>query len=135
ETGLTDYHRAKDGRKSARDAENAALFDSDSARPVQAWRDLLATCEAILARQSKDLQVAAWAVEALARLHSFAGLRDGFRLVRELAERYWDDLHPRHDATDGWLDRVAPIAGLNGVDGEGTLIAPIGMAPIVHDQD
>jgi len=59
------------------------------------------------------------------RLHGFAGLRDGFRLCRELSERYWDGIHPRPDE-DGIATTVAQLSGLNGEGGEGALLGPIG---------
>src|SRR5690606_18821481 len=56
---------------------------------------------------------------------------EGFRLVRELCERYWDDLYPRPDE-DGLAVRVAHLAGLNGTEAEGTLIRPILALPITY---
>ena len=94
----------------------------------KAVRDL--ACD-VIATKSKDLWAAAWLVEALARLHGFAGLRDGFRLARELAERFWDGIHPRPDE-EGYLTTVSQLAGLNGEDSEGALIAPLDAIPITQ---
>jgi type VI secretion system protein ImpA len=78
----------------------------------------------LLGEKSKDLEIAAYLIEALTRLKGFAGLRDGFRLVRELVERFWDGLYPTPDE-DGLETKIAPLTGLNGADSEGTLINPI----------
>ena len=73
--------------------------------------------------------MAAYLIEALVRERGFLGLREGFRLVQELIEQYWDGLFPLQDA-DGPTARIIHISGLNGVDGEGTLIRPILAIPI-----
>ncbi len=83
----------------------------------------------LLAEQSKDLEIAAWLVEALVRKHGYAGLRDGFRLIRGLVEHFWENLHPLPDE-DGLVTRVAPLTGLNGEDADGVLITPIGNVPV-----
>jgi type VI secretion system protein ImpA len=82
-----------------------------------------------IATHSKDLWIAAWLIEALARKHGFAGLRDGFRITREMAERFWDGIHPRPDE-DGYVTTVAQLTGLNGDESEGALLAPIDRIPI-----
>jgi type VI secretion system protein ImpA len=58
------------------------------------WSEIISKAEDVLAGQSKDLEVAAWLCDSLTRVHGFAGLRDGLRLARELAEKYWDSLFP-----------------------------------------
>src|SRR5262249_9519457 len=84
-----------------------------------------------LVEQTKDLEITAYLIEALVRLHGFAGLRDGFRLARGLVENYWDGLYPRPDE-DGLETRVAPLTGLNGDDAEGTLLVPIARVPFTE---
>ena len=72
-------------------------------------------------------------VEGLTRLHGYAGLRDGFRLLHALVERHWDGLHPAPDE-DGLATRLRPITGLNGEGAEGTLIRPIRKIPLIRGQ-
>jgi type VI secretion system protein ImpA len=93
------------------------------------WDPVFELGPKIIAEQSKDLEVAAWLTEALIREHGFAGLRDGFRLMRELAENFWDQLYPLPDE-DGVATRVAALSGLNGVESDGVLIKPIGNVPM-----
>jgi type VI secretion system protein ImpA len=73
--------------------------------------------------------VTAWLIEALTRLHGFGGLRDGFRLARQLSERYWEQIHPRPDE-DGIATTVSQLTGLNGDESDGTLLAPMLAIPI-----
>jgi len=127
------YYKLKDARSAARAAEWSLLFSDESGAAQQQpdWRPILQSAPKVLAEQSKDLEVTGWLIEALAREHGFAGLRDGFRLARGLVEGFWDGLYPLPDE-EGMSTRVAPLAALNGVDGDGVLIAPILSAPITQ---
>ncbi len=117
------YYRVKDARTAARAAERLALT-GDADAPPPDWRPVLQHGVEALAEKSKDLEITAYVVEALVRLHGFAGLRDGFRLTRELIDVFWDGLYPLPDE-DGIETRLAPLTGLNGADAEGTLSGPI----------
>jgi len=83
----------------------------------------------ILSEESKDLEIVAYLIESLVRLHGFAGLREGFRTCRVLIDQYWPELYPRADE-DGLATRIAPLMGLNGEGTEGTLIIPILNVPL-----
>jgi len=127
------YYAVKDAREAARTAERAAAQaafaddeESHEAPPERPdWRTVIELAESALGEKSKDLWIASWLLEGLVRLHGFPGLRDGFRLCRELCETFWDGLHPIPDE-DGITTTVAQLSGLNGEGGEGALIGPIG---------
>jgi len=128
------YYTVKDAREAARAAERAlaqAAFadDEDEAQlgflEKPDWRTVVELAESALRDKSKDLWIASWLLEGLVRLHGFAGLRDGFRLCREISEKFWDGIHPQPDE-DGFATTVAQLSGLNGDGGEGALLAPIG---------
>jgi type VI secretion system protein ImpA len=136
------YFQVKDAREAARAAERqlsqrSILSAEDRDRedrergPVEApdWRKVCKLACEILAERSKDLWLAAWLIESLARLHGFAGLRDGFRVTREIVERFWEGIHPRPDE-DGYVTTVAQLTGLNGHESEGALLHPIAQIPI-----
>lgn len=125
------YYQIKDARAAARAEERAQVEGDDDAVP-DGWRTILKVAPEALATRSKDLELVSTLIEALARTHGFEGIRDGYRLARELVERFWDGLYPQPDE-DGLETRVAPLAGLNGVDAEGTLIAPIQLIPVTQD--
>lgn len=118
------YYQLKDARSAARAAERAAALDDDGGALLPEWRLVLDLAPKVLSETAKDLEVAAWYVEALVRAHGFVGLRDGFALAQQLVEQFWDGLYPLPDE-DGIETRVAPFAGLNGEGGDGTLIQPI----------
>lgn len=58
------------------------------------WPVVANQCGKLLQQRSKDLRLAAWWTEAQARLHGFTGLSQGYRLIAQLCDRYWDELHP-----------------------------------------
>src|SRR5690606_7222754 len=67
----------------------------------------------VLAKRSKDLQVAAWLTEALVRREGFSGLRQGLELLHGLMEKFWDHVYPEID--DGDLElRAAPLQWVGG---------------------
>ncbi|MDE2197719.1 MAG: type VI secretion system protein TssA [Rhodospirillales bacterium] len=120
------YYRLRDARAEARAAERIADADPDAefVLPPQ-WRDVRGISTKALAEQTKDLEIAAWFTEALVRSDGLIGLAAGARLIGGLAERFWEEgVFPLPDE-DGIATRVAPITGLNGEGGDGTLIQPL----------
>jgi len=128
------YSRLRDARKSARAAERSNLFDGNSSAADEHWRTVLELAPSILRNEAKDLEVASWYTEALVRKAGFQGLRDGFTLIRQLVENFWDDIYPLPDE-DGIATRVAALTGLNGEGAEGVLIAPMRSVPITEASD
>jgi len=82
------------------------------------WPQLFEKTTAAIKEKSKDLQLAIWLTEASTRLHGFAGLRDGLKLIRELLVQFWDGgLFPSIE--DGDKDmRSGPLQWLNEKLGE-----------------
>lgn len=122
------YRRLKAAREAARAAERA-MIDDPSAGSAD-WAPVATVAAELLTTSSKDLEIAAWLIEALLRMRGFAGLRDGFVVARRLCETAWDTLNPAISEDEGVSDRVFPFTGLNGDEREGTLIAPIRMVRI-----
>jgi type VI secretion system protein ImpA len=129
------YYRLRDARAEARAAERAADSDAelDGAPPPQ-WRTIRELASQALREATKDLEIAAWYTEALLRSEGLRGLTAGFRLMGGLAAQYWDDLYPAPDE-DGIATKVAPVTGLNGEGGDGTLIQPLRKLPLYPRAD
>jgi type VI secretion system protein ImpA len=123
------YYRLKDARSGARAAERRADAEGGVQSLAADWQTILTLAPKALAEKSKDLEVTAWLIEGLVRVHGFAGLRDGVSLARGLVERYWESFFSLEDE-DGLATRLAPIAGLNGQGNEGTLIQPLRKIPV-----
>jgi type VI secretion system protein ImpA len=103
------YDRIQEARRA-----DDALAQGDWKRDTKTsdWPVVVTAATETLSKRSKDLQIGAWLLEALVKLHGFAGLRDGLRLLRELEERFWDGLYPAPE--DGDLEaRAAPLEWLN----------------------
>jgi type VI secretion system protein ImpA len=107
------YAGTYDAIQEARRADDAlAQGDWQRATKVSDWRGVIELATTALATRSKDLQLAAWLLEASVKVHGFAGLRDGLGLMRELMERFWDTVYP--EVEDGDLEfRAAPIEWIN----------------------
>ncbi|WP_010585381.1 type VI secretion system protein TssA [Schlesneria paludicola] len=86
------------------------------------WGGLIALSTQLLAKRTKDLLIAGWLTEALLRTSSFAGLRDGLRLIRGFVDKFWDGLYPQPDEED-FANRAAPLLWLTQTDGGAKLPA------------
>ena len=127
------YFRLRDARAEARAAERAADASPGSESGAgDHWRNVRQLATKILAEEAKDLEAAAWLTEALVRSDGLSGLAFGAALITGLVERYWDHLYPMPDE-DGIETRVAPVTGLNGEGGDGTLIQPLLKLPLFRD--
>jgi type VI secretion system protein ImpA len=107
------YEGTHDAIKEARRADDGlSLGEWSRDVKVADWSAVIALAQEALATKSKDLQVAAWLVEALVKRHGFAGLRDGLCMLWELQQRFWPSLYPTIE--DGDLEaRVLLLEGLN----------------------
>jgi type VI secretion system ImpA family protein len=76
------------------------------------WKALEQLCVEILQTRSKDLQVAAWLLEAWIHLYGFAGAAEGMVVIRALCENFWEELHPRIEGGDVEF-RIAPLVWIN----------------------
>ncbi|HVJ51870.1 MAG TPA: type VI secretion system protein TssA [Aliidongia sp.] len=120
------YFRLRDARAEARAeerrADNDPTADTGVSRHWKVVRDL--ALEA-LTKSGKDIEIAAWLTESLVRSDGLTGLAAGARVLEGLVKRFWNDgLFPLPDE-DGIEGRVAPVAGLNGQGGDGTLMQPL----------
>ncbi|MGH7189408.1 MAG: type VI secretion system protein TssA [Acetobacteraceae bacterium] len=130
------YFRLRDARAEARAAERAAESDPalEGAPPAQ-WRSIREISIKALAERTKDLEIAAWLTESLLRSDGLAGLAAGALLMQGLVERYWESgLYPAADE-EGLATRVAPVTGLNGEGGDGTLIQPLRKLTLFRRRD
>jgi len=100
-------------KEAGREEEDLDQGEWKRPRKVADWPLVAKLASGVLAKQSKDLWVAAWLTEALVRQEGLAGLRVGLVLLRELLERFWDGLYPPLDDGDAG-QRAAPLAWVGG---------------------
>jgi type VI secretion system ImpA family protein len=70
-----------------------------------------------LENKTKDLQVAAWLMEAWIQKQGFAGLHCGLSLIHELCQRFWEDLYPKMEEDNlefrssafNWINEKLPL--------------------------
>jgi len=72
------------------------------------WREVERLCLEALETRTKDLQLAAWLLEAWLRMDGAAGVVQGLRLLAGLCESFWDSVHPELEDDDPEL-RLAPL--------------------------
>ncbi len=98
----------------ARREDDPTLDQGDCVTSLKSadWPQVIAKSADALQTRTKDLRLAGWLAEALARTRGFAGLAEGLNLIEQLAARYWDALHPVAEPGDpddarsgnfGWL--------------------------------
>ncbi len=128
---VDSYYQIKDTRSNLRNAERKSIELGESLESGNAsWKPLLELCNQALCTKTKDIEITAWLIESLVRVHGFSGLRDGFKLLRELITTYWPDIYPTEDE-EGPASKLVSIVGLSGLSGPGTLITPIHSVPII----
>ena len=75
------------------------------------WTAVEAICVEALTTRTKDLQIAAWLLEAWLHRYGFAGVANGLKLMTALCEEFWDGVYPALELGD--LDgRLAPFEWL-----------------------
>lgn len=119
EADSAKHWEIRNARNQAREIEDGLEkgLAPDPKNPLD-WGKVLHPAVQALEKKTKDLELAAYVLEAAFRLHGVAGLRDGFRLARKLIEAFWDGLYPPLDP-EGDPDnpavkpRVAMLGGAN----------------------
>ena len=104
------YDRIRETRREDDPGLSQGIYKTDLKRAN--WEANESFCLEALETRSKDLQIAAWLLEAWMHLYGFSGVNRGLRLLSGLCESYWDDLYPEMDG-DNPESRIAPIIWIN----------------------
>lgn len=85
-----------DTLKEARVDEDASLDQGDWVRETKTaeWKKIREITEQAITFEGKDLQVAAFLGEALARMQGFFGATTAVKIVHGLLENFWDTVYP-----------------------------------------
>ena len=108
------YSGVYDEIRDARREDDVSLSRGVWVAPLKRahWDRVQELCMSALEKQSKDVQIGVWLVEAWVRLNGFRGLFEGLRLLTDLCAAFWDDLYPKLDGDDPDY-RLAPFIWLN----------------------
>ena len=103
------------------DTLDVGAWAKEGGRKSAEWDRVAKSCLSALREKTKDLRIACFLTEAAAELDGFDGLRDGFRLLTALIERFWEqglfpgtedgDLEYRASALQWLNDRIPDLAG------------------------
>lgn len=107
------YAPIYDEIKEARRADDL-LDRGDWSRELKTadWDKVRSLALEALTNSSKDLQIAAWLLEALMQKEGFAGVETGLTILTGLLENFWENLYPEID--DGDLEyRCGPLEFIN----------------------
>ena len=85
---------------------------------------LIALATKLLAKQSKDLDIAVWLTEALMRVYGLLGFKEGVSCIQKLLEAFWASLYPALDEGDEGY-RAKPLHRLSTAFVSGFLRVPI----------
>lgn len=86
----------------ARRFDDPLLGQGEWVTPIKEadWPAVVSLCSSLLETRSKDLRLAVWLVEGLARTAGIGGLAKGYALLSRLCEVFWDDIHPLAEEGD-----------------------------------
>lgn len=144
EAGREAWRALRDLREEARRIERQSESDPSINRTssISHWQTLAEKAIETLSGKSRDVNVAAYLIEALVRTDGFHGLAAGCDVARAMVETHWDELFPLPDLEDGVVDeqliaeeKAFALIQLVGDDSQGLLIPAILNIPLVCGSD
>ena len=131
----------EEARRIERRADDGDCSEGGWAAARSVWVEVRDGGLDILRNRSRDLDIAAMTIEALARTDGFVGLAAGFAMTQIMVESSWNDLFPIPDPEDGPAgdeavveERTLPLQRLVGIDSEGLLIPAILHIPLTQSR-
>ena len=124
------FSREFDAILEKRREDDPTLAQGDWKKPLKVadWHGVASQCEELLSTRTKDLRVASWLADALARTQGFGGLAAGLTLCARLCDEHWDTLHPLAAGGDQ-EQRVGSLSWLLGQVNDLSRLAPVLASP------
>lgn len=136
---LRDFR--EEARRIERRADEGDTSDGGWPAARSVWAEVRDGGLDVLRNRSRDLEIAALTIEALARTDGFIGLAAGFAITRTMVESSWSELFPIPDPEDGPADeeavieeRTLPLQRLVGMESEGLLVPAILHIPLTQSR-
>ncbi|ERK11409.1 putative protein ImpA [Serratia fonticola AU-AP2C] len=110
-----EYEPIYDDIRQARESDPDYLYDGEwtASVPRRAdWEKVHKLCSLALVRESKDLQLGCWLVEAQTHLQGIEGIAVGLRFLSEFMTRFWLHCWPELDE-EGASIRYAKLSRLD----------------------
>ncbi|MBB75459.1 MAG: type VI secretion system protein TssA [Planctomycetaceae bacterium] len=124
------YHIRHLRHQATSEERQVATGDVDKSALQTRWKEIFSEVVELLTTRSKDLELLTYLLESALRLDGFDGLHRCLNSVTHLVVNHWPDLHPCTDRADDEL-RIRHLNGLNGIDGDGTLLPVIATTPLL----
>lgn len=104
------YDKIQDARRQDDPSLEQGVWETDLKQAD--WDRVIQASTEALETRTKDLQIAAWLLEAWTYRYRFEGIRHGLEVLFRLCQGYWDTVYPQID--DGDFDaRVRPFEWIN----------------------
>lgn len=104
------YDTIEDARKQDDPRLEQGVWETDLKQAD--WDRVIQNATQALETRTKDLQIAAWLLEAWTYRHRFEGIRHGLEVLFRLCEKFWDTAYPRID-DDDFEARTRPFEWIN----------------------
>ena len=110
-----------------REEVDAPMGEYQRERKVADWPAVVRETSNAIATRSKDLQLAAWLIEANFYRESFSGLAQAVHVAAQMLAKFWDNLYPSLEDGDAAF-RISILEFFN--NKERTLYASIRLTPV-----
>jgi type VI secretion system protein ImpA len=127
------YREAKDARADARQIERQFYLNEGEDTSANYWKIVANHSLDIILHYSRDVEVMAWLLESLCRLDAYEGCSFGFDVIAQAIASFGSKLYPQLDDEDPEDWQWISLTGLNGEDGNGSLISPLNNMCICTD--
>lgn len=97
-------------KEARREAEGVPEGVGEDERKRADYKLVIKLAGDALAKESKDLWLAAWLTEAVLKREGVGGLREGLELIRGILEEFWDHLYPAIEDPEDIELRAAPLS-------------------------
>lgn len=103
------YDQIKEARKEDENTGDQGVWETKQKKAD--WPAVRRLCSDALKKQTKDLWIGVWLLEAWTALESYDGLKAGLDLLNRLCADFWDTVYPEIEDDDVEY-RVSPIVWL-----------------------
>lgn len=112
-TEILSAVRSARSKDDSADREVGSEAEESRRLAKSAWQVVWEKGQTYIQKVGKDLEVAAWMVEASIPLFGFVGLKNSLDLASRLVSDYWTELYPGSGEEEGFRATILPIARLN----------------------
>lgn len=110
-----------------REEVDAPMGEYERERKVADWAGVVREASNAIATKSKDIQLAAWLIEASFYREGFSGLAQSVRVAAQMLVKFWDNMYPSLEDGDASF-RISALEFFNNKDR--ALYAAIRLTPV-----